>query len=70
MNTTALLVNTSRTALIQPGTLLGALGAGRPAMAAADVFEDEPLRYTSHPRLNVDHVVCTPHIGYVTREEW
>jgi D-3-phosphoglycerate dehydrogenase len=70
MKATALLVNTSRAALIQPGALVGALRAGRPAMAAVDVFEDEPLRDTRHPLLNMENVVCTPHIGYVTREEW
>ena len=70
MKATALLVNTSRAALIQPGALVEALRAGRPAMAAVDVFEDEPLRDTRHPLLNMENVVCTPHIGYVTREEW
>ena len=39
-------------------------------MAAVDVYEDEPLRDTSHPLLNMDNVVCTPHIGYVTRDEY
>ena len=39
-------------------------------MAAVDVYEDEPLRDTSHPLLNMPNVVCTPHIGYVTREEY
>ena len=39
-------------------------------MAAVDVFEDEPVRDPTHPLLNMYNVVCTPHIGYVTREEW
>jgi D-3-phosphoglycerate dehydrogenase len=39
-------------------------------MAAVDVYEDEPLRDTSHPLLNMPQVVCTPHIGYVSREEY
>ena len=39
-------------------------------MAALDVFEDEPLRDPSHPLLTTDNVLCTPHIGYVTHEEW
>ena len=47
-----------------------ALQAGRPGMAALDVFEEEPLRDPSHPLLNMDNVLCTPHIGYVTVEEW
>lgn len=70
MKATGLLVNTSRAALIEPGALVAALRAGRPGMAAVDVFEDEPVRDTSHPLLNMENVVCTPHIGYVTREEW
>lgn len=70
MKSTALLVNTSRAGLIEPGALVAALRAGRPGMAAVDVYDDEPLLDTTHPLLNMDNVVCTPHIGYVTREEW
>ena len=70
MKPTALLVNTSRAPLIQPDALVAALRAGRPGMAAVDVFEDEPLRDPAHPLLNMDNVVCTPHIGYVTRDEY
>ena len=70
MKPTALLVNTSRAGLIQPGALVAALSAGRPGMAAVDVYEDEPLTDASHPLLGIDNLVCTPHIGYVTREEW
>jgi len=70
MKPTALLVNTSRAPLIAPGALVEALRAGRPGMAAVDVYEEEPLRDASHPLLNMANVVCTPHIGYVTREEY
>src|SRR5438477_4960266 len=70
MKPTALLVNTSRAPLIEPGALANALRAGRPGMAAVDVYEDEPLRDVSHPLLNMLNVVCTPHIGYVSREEY
>ena len=70
MKPTALLVNTSRAGLIEPGALVTALRAGRPGMAAVDVYEQEPLRDPSDPLLRLDNVVCTPHIGYVTREEW
>jgi D-3-phosphoglycerate dehydrogenase len=70
MKPTALLVNTSRAPLIEPGALANALRAGRPGMAAVDVYEDEPLRDVSHPLLNMPNVVCTPHIGYVSREEY
>jgi len=70
MKPTALLVNTSRAPLIVPGALVEALRAGRPGMAAIDVYEDEPMRDTTHPLLNMPNVVCTPHIGYVSREEY
>ena len=70
MKPTALLVNTSRAPLIEPGALVNALRAGRPGMAAVDVYEDEPVRDTSHPLLNMPNVVCTPHLGYVSREEY
>lgn len=74
MKPSALLVNTSRAPLIEPGALVEALRAGRPGMAAVDVYEDgdikEPLRDGNHPLLNMDNVICTPHIGYVTKEEY
>jgi D-3-phosphoglycerate dehydrogenase len=70
MKPTALLVNTSRAPLIEPGALVGALRAGRPGMAAVDVYEDEPVADRHHPLLTMNNVVCTPHIGYVTREEY
>jgi D-3-phosphoglycerate dehydrogenase len=70
MKPTALLVNTSRAPLIAPGALVEALRAGRPGMAAVDVYENEPLRDTDDPLLSMDNVVCTPHIGYVTRDEY
>ncbi|HUL92514.1 MAG TPA: D-2-hydroxyacid dehydrogenase family protein [Burkholderiales bacterium] len=69
MKPTALIVNTSRAPLIEPGALVNALRAGRPGKAAVDVFEEEPLRDTGHPLLNMPNVVCTPHLGYVTRED-
>ena len=70
MKPAALLVNTSRAPLIEPGALVSALRAGRPGMAAVDVFEEEPLRDPTHPLLQMPNVVCTPHIGYVTRDEY
>jgi D-3-phosphoglycerate dehydrogenase len=70
MKSTALLVNTSRAGLIQPGALVSALAAGRPGMAALDVFDNEPVFDTNDPLLNLSNVICTPHIGYVSRDEW
>jgi D-3-phosphoglycerate dehydrogenase len=70
MKPSALIVNTSRAGLIAPGALVKALTAGRPGMAAVDVYETEPLIDRSDPLLNLPNVVCTPHIGYVTRDEY
>ncbi len=70
MKPTALLVNTSRAPLIEEGALVEGLRAGHPGMAAIDVWEDEPMHDTAHPLLHMDNVICTPHIGYVTREEY
>jgi D-3-phosphoglycerate dehydrogenase len=70
MKPDAVLVNTSRAPLIEPGALVAALRAGRPGFAAVDVFEDEPIRDPSFPLLGLEQVVATPHIGYVTREEY
>jgi len=66
----ALFVNTSRAGLVEPDALVNALRAGRPGMAAVDVYEHEPLVDPDHPLLGMPNVVCTPHIGYVTRDEW
>ena len=70
MKTTALFVNTSRAPLIEPDALVSALKAGRPGKAAVDVYEQEPVTDGRHPLLAMDNVVCTPHLGYVTREEY
>ena len=70
MKEDAVLVNTSRAGLIEPGALVSALESGRPGMAAVDVYEKEPLLDTNDPLLRPDNVICTPHIGYVTRDEW
>lgn len=70
MRPDAILVNTSRAPLIEPGALVAALRAGRPGYAAVDVFEDEPMRDPELPLLQLQQVVATPHIGYVTREEY
>ena len=70
MKPTALLVNTSRAPLIEPGALVAALRAGRPGMSAVDVYEEEPVLDRHYPLLTMSNVVCTPHIGYVTRDEY
>jgi D-3-phosphoglycerate dehydrogenase len=70
MKPSALLVNTSRAPLIEPNALVHALRAGRPGMAAVDVYQKEPLRDVNDPLLTMSNVICTPHIGYVTHDEY
>jgi D-3-phosphoglycerate dehydrogenase len=70
MKPTALIVNTSRAGLIEPNALVNALRAGRPGMAAVDVYEKEPLRDVNDPLITMDNVVATPHLGYVSRDEY
>lgn len=70
MKPSALLVNTSRSGLIQKGALEAALDKGRPGKVAVDVFDQEPLLDLKHPLLNNQNVIATPHIGYVTEDEF
>ena len=70
MQPKALLVNTSRAGLIEPNALVKALHAGRPGMAAVDVYENEPQKDINDPLTTMDNVICTPHIGYVTEDEF
>lgn len=70
MKPSSLLVNTSRAGLIEEGALVQALKVGRPGMAAVDVYETEPVLGGEHPLLKLPNVVCTPHIGYVSKEEY
>lgn len=70
MKPDALLVNTSRAELIEPGSLEAALRVGRPGFAAVDVYEEEPIHGTRHPLLTMENVVCTPHLGYVEKDSY
>lgn len=67
MKPTAVIVNTSRAGLIEPGALAEALKRGRPGRAAVDVYEDEPVLNAAHPLLALENAICTPHLGYVER---
>ena len=66
----ALLVNTSRAGLIADGALLAALNAGRPGKAAIDVFDEEPVSRVDDPLACHPNIVATPHIGFVTEDEF
>ncbi|AXT27101.1 D-2-hydroxyacid dehydrogenase family protein [Ruegeria sp. AD91A] len=66
----ALFVNTSRAGLIAPGALIEALNAGRPGKVAIDVFDTEPLTDTTDPLLSHPNLIATPHIGFVTEDEF
>jgi D-3-phosphoglycerate dehydrogenase len=70
MKPSALLVNASRSGLIEKGALEEALQAGRPGKAAVDVYDQEPVLGANHPLLKMANVTCTPHLGYVTRESY
>lgn len=69
MKSDALLVNTSRAELLQPGALEAALDAGHPGFAAIDVFESEPVA-PDHPLLHRENVLATPHLGYVEQASY
>lgn len=70
MKPEAILVNTSRAELIAPGALVAALKAGRPGLAAVDVYEEEPVLGAAHPLLALENALCTPHLGYVERDSY
>ncbi|RZJ23798.1 MAG: D-2-hydroxyacid dehydrogenase family protein, partial [Haliea sp.] len=63
-------VNTSRAELVAPGALVAALRNGRPGFAAIDVFEEEPVLGGAHPLLQLSNALCTPHLGYVERDNY
>ncbi len=67
MKPTALIVNTARAELIQPGALVEALQKGRPGYAAVDVYEHEPVTGGNHPLLKMPNALCVPHLGWA---EW
>jgi phosphoglycerate dehydrogenase-like enzyme len=69
MKPTAFLVNTSRGPIIDEAALIDALTRQRIAGAGLDVFEPEPLP-KAHPLLALENVVVTPHLGYVTEENY
>lgn len=69
MQPRALLVNTSRSGLIAPGILETEIQKGR-IHAAVDVFDQEPMTDTQNVLATHPNVLATPHIGYVTEDEF
>lgn len=70
MKPSALLVNASRAELIEPGALVAGLKQGRPGYAAVDTYESEPVLGASDPLLHLPNCLCTPHIGFVERDNY
>lgn len=70
MSPGAVFVNTSRAGLVEPGALLAALNNGCPGQAAVDVFDTEPLTDPNDPLLSHPNLIATPHIGFVTEDEF
>ncbi|KWT57945.1 hydroxyacid dehydrogenase [Streptomyces albus subsp. albus] len=66
---TAYLVNTSRAAIVDQDALLAALHEGRIAGAGVDVFDTEPLP-ADHPMRTAPRLLATPHLGYVSRDNY
>ena len=70
MRPDALFVNTSRAELVAEGALVAALEQGHPGFAAVDVYEAEPVLGAQHPLVRHPRALCTPHIGYVERDNY
>ena len=70
MKSDAIFVNTSRAELVEEGALYNALKLGHPGFAAVDVYEEEPLIGIRHPLQDLPNCLCSPHIGFVERDNY
>ena len=70
MKRDSVLINTSRAQIIEPDALEHALRLGAPGFAAVDVYMHEPVLDTNHPLLRMSNCLCTPHLGFVERDNF
>ena len=70
MKSDAILINTARAELIEPGALVQALRQGHPGFAAVDVYEQEPVLVDRHPLPDLPNCLCTPHLGFVEQDNY
>ena len=70
MKPTALLVNTARAELVEPGALAAGLRDGRPGFAAVDVYENEPVIGRGEPLLDLPNAICTHHIAWAEHDNF
>ncbi len=70
MKRDAVLINTSRADVIEPHALERALRMGAPGFAAVDVYSHEPVLDPMHPLLQLSNCLCTPHLGFVERDNF
>lgn len=70
MKRDALFVNTARAELVEPGALERALELGRPAFAAVDVYENEPVLDGDHPLLRLPNALCSAHSAWLEKSTY
>ena len=70
MKSSSILVNASRAELVESGALESGLKRGHPTYAAVDTYEAEPILGADHPLLKLSNCLCTPHIGFVERDNY
>ena len=70
MKPASLIVNTARAEIVAADALAAALSAGRPSLAAVDVYENEPVLAGNHPLLALDNALCTPHSAWVDTDTY
>ena len=70
MKADSLFVNTSRSELVETGALFDVLSANPTRRAALDVYDVEPVCHENEPLLSLANVLCSPHLGYVEKNNY